>query len=105
MVKAAEEFLKLETEAYRLGDYRDAITDFSEAVCLQPDTADAYRGRRWAKHGLKDSQSSIADYSEAIRLQPDNVNTYIGRGTAKRELGKARSQISMKPPARLRHCL
>jgi len=77
VVKAAEEFLKLETEAYRLGDYRDAITDFSEAVCLQPDTADAYRGRRWAKHGLKDSQSSIADCSETIRLQPDNVNAYI----------------------------
>jgi len=76
VVEAAGEFLKLGKKAYKLGDYRGAIADFREAICLQPDTADAYRGRGWAKHGLKDSQSSIADYSEAMRLQPDNINTY-----------------------------
>ena len=53
------------------GQHDQAIQDYTEAIRLKPDFADAYynRGLNYYKKGQYDR--AIQDYSEGIRLKPD----------------------------------
>ena len=64
------------------GDLDRAITDYSEAIRVDPEYAHAYfnRGIAWAKKGELDR--AIADYSEAIQLDPKDADPYRNRGDA-----------------------
>jgi tetratricopeptide (TPR) repeat protein len=69
-------------------DYLDlnlALTDFNQAIRLDPALAAAYdgRGRVYQFH----PERAIADYDEAIRLDPGNAKTYVHRGAAYRYAG------------------
>jgi len=59
------------TAKHNLGEYAAAITDYDEAIRLQPDHASAYHNRGTAKHALGENEAAIADDDEAIRLHPD----------------------------------
>jgi tetratricopeptide (TPR) repeat protein len=54
-------------------DYDKAVTDFDEAIKIDPNYAPAYlaRARAWAKKHYRDRE--IADYTEAIRRDPRNA--------------------------------
>jgi tetratricopeptide (TPR) repeat protein len=55
------------------------IADYSTAIRLKPDDADAYLGRGKA-YGLRnDYDRAIADFGEAIRLEPQNVDARFAR--------------------------
>ena len=71
-----------------LGDYKGAITDYTQAIRLKPDNAAAYNNRGIAKHTLGQHFAAIADYDIAIRLKPDNAKAYYNRGIAKHTLGQ-----------------
>ena len=73
---------------YYLGDYKGAITDYTQAIRLNPDYADAYYNRGIAKSNLGQHFAAIADYDIAIRLNPDYTGAYNNRGIAKSELGQ-----------------
>ena len=64
-------------------NYRGAIADYSKAIALQPNFADAYYSRGNSKLQLKDYIGAIADYSKAIELKPDNADAYYNRGNSK----------------------
>ena len=68
---------------YYLGDYKGAITDYTQAIRLNPDYADAYYNRGNAKSKLGQHFAAIADYDIAIRLNPDDAGAYYNRGNAK----------------------
>jgi tetratricopeptide (TPR) repeat protein len=68
------------------GDYKGAIADYTEAIRLKSDYADAYNNRGAAKSDLGDKQGAIKDYNEAIRLKSDYANSYYGRGLIKSAL-------------------
>ncbi len=57
-----------------------AIDDWTVAIRLKPDSAEAYyfRGRAYACKG-EDKAKSLADYNEAIRLKPDYADAYYFR--------------------------
>jgi lipoprotein NlpI len=59
-----------------------AITDFSEAIRLNPLNTLAYinRGKAYQEQGELDR--AIADYSEAIRLRPSSATAHYNRGNA-----------------------
>ena len=73
---------------YDLGDYKGAITDYTQSIRLNPDDADAYNNRGIAKSKLGQHFAAIADYDIAIRLNPDDADTYYNRGIAKDDLGQ-----------------
>jgi lipoprotein NlpI len=62
------------------GEYNLAITDFDQALRLDPNYTSAYNNRGLARREKGDYDGSIADFDQAIRLDPNHVNAYYGRG-------------------------
>ena len=56
-----------------------AITDFSAAVKIEPDSAIHYYNRAIAYSKKNDDAKAIVDYSEAIRLDPGLAPAYNNR--------------------------
>ncbi|GCL40716.1 serine protease [Dolichospermum planctonicum] len=65
-----------------LGEYQNAIADYTEAIRLAPDSAFCYSLRGLVYSLSKDYKKAIADYTEAIRLAPNNAEYYSSRGNA-----------------------
>jgi tetratricopeptide (TPR) repeat protein len=65
----------------KAGEYDKAVTDFSEAIRLEPNNAVAYRGRGLALCELSQFEKAVSDFTEAIRLDP-SVGSYWFRGLA-----------------------
>lgn len=53
---------------YRKGDYRGAIQDYSKAIEIKPDLAEAYLNRGIAKSQLGDKNGACLDLSKAGEL-------------------------------------
>ena len=79
---------------YYLGDYKGAITDYTQSIRLNPDYADAYNNRGTAKGKLGQYFAAIADFDIAIRLNPDYADAYNNRGIAKYHLGQRFAAIA-----------
>ena len=80
----AKEYFRSGVKAGQRGQYSEAIEDFTKAIELNPDYAEAYyfRGlyllqpRRDYNHAIK----AIKDFTKAIELNPDDAETYHFRG-------------------------
>jgi tetratricopeptide (TPR) repeat protein len=64
----------------KLGDNRQAITDFSSALRLDDRQARAYFKRGNARTRLGDHDGAIDDYDSAIALDPSDADAYFNRG-------------------------
>ena len=73
-------------DKYEQGDYQGAIDDFTKAIEIHPQNADAYYNRGTTKGKLKDYQGAIADYNKAISFYPQSSIAYLNRGIAKSQL-------------------
>ena len=91
---SAETYLLWGNVKYHLDDYAGAIKDYTAAIQIKPDYADAYYNRGLAKDLLGLHFSAISDFDTAIRLKPDDANAYINRGIAKGELAQYAAAIS-----------
>jgi serine/threonine protein kinase/tetratricopeptide (TPR) repeat protein len=60
--------------------YDKAITDYTEAIRLKPDYAEAYANRAGVYNYQGQYEKAIADLNEVIRLQPDLADAYLARG-------------------------
>jgi tetratricopeptide (TPR) repeat protein len=67
-----------------LGNHYGAISDYSEAIRLNPNDPDNtsiyYYNRGRAKADLEDKNGALIDYTEAIRHNPNNGEIYYHRG-------------------------
>ncbi len=61
--------------------------DYSKAIELKPDLAEAYVNRGDTKLVADDWDGAIADCSKAIELKPDDVAAYNNRSLAKKDKG------------------
>lgn len=64
---------------YSIGDYQNAINDYTQVIQLDPYYAPAYLGRADASAELNDAESPIADYTKAIEIDSSNPYTYNNR--------------------------
>ncbi|MFA7361264.1 MAG: tetratricopeptide repeat protein [Candidatus Kapaibacterium sp.] len=76
------------SEYYYSKSYEKAIADYTKAIELKPDDADAYWSRGNAYYYLQKYDEAIADYTKAIELKPDDADAYNNRGIAYRKLEK-----------------
>ena len=91
---SAKTYLYRGYDKYKLGDYKGAIADYTQAIRLNPDYALAYYSRGIAKRNLGQYFAAIADYNTVIRLNPDHANAYYSRGNVKSDLGQDSAAIS-----------
>lgn len=69
-------------------EYRSAVKDYTNAIKINPEYADAYFYRGCAKHKLQDYRGAISDFSKAIQINPNYVDAYYYRGIVKDEYAK-----------------
>ena len=65
------------------GDFSGAIANYTKAIKIDPNYADAYINRGLAKDNLEDYYGAIADYNKAIELDPNDAVAYYNRGVVK----------------------
>jgi tetratricopeptide (TPR) repeat protein len=63
-------------------EYDRAIAEYTRAITLKPDYAEAYNDRGFAYYLKGDGERAIADYTQAIALRPDYPKAYNSRGVA-----------------------
>lgn len=84
-VSVAEVYRARSLAAAWVGEYRQAMNDYTRALELDP-AAPLLTRRGWAY--LTQSQKlALADFEDALRLNPDDPDSYCGRGYARVLLG------------------
>ncbi|MDH6098039.1 tetratricopeptide repeat protein [Anabaenopsis sp. FSS-46] len=76
-----------------LGDNQGAIDDYTQAIHIDPNYANAYNNRGLARSNLGDYQSAIDDYTQAIQIDPNYAQAYYNRGLARYFLGDNQGEI------------
>ncbi|WP_299484817.1 tetratricopeptide repeat-containing serine protease family protein [Acaryochloris sp. IP29b_bin.137] len=71
MGSSADDWYLQARNKFKRGDYQGAITDFNQAINLNPKYQEAFNGRGIAYSKLKDYSQALADFEEAIALEPD----------------------------------
>ena len=67
-MNSATDWFKRATAKYELKDYRGAIADYTKAIELKPDYAQAYNKRGFAYLMLGPKSKAQADFKRAIEL-------------------------------------
>ena len=75
-------------------DFDRAISDYDEAIKLNPEYAVAFNNRGIAYKEKGDLDRAISDYDEAIKLNPEYADAFSNRGNAYREKGDFDRAIS-----------
>jgi len=76
------------------GRYDEAVTYFTKAIRLSPDTQEAYYERGYV-YGVKgENDRAIADFTTVLRFEPQNTNAYYLRGLAYHEKEQYDNAIS-----------
>lgn len=65
------------------GDFKEAISDFSEAIRLESNST-YYAARGAARSRLGEFEVAYNDFAESLRLNSANSTTYVCRGTARK---------------------
>lgn len=79
---------------YKIGDYRGAIENFTEALRLNPNDAKAYVNRANAHYAIaqhlgerdREYKAALEDYNQALRLNPQDSEAFVRRGTIRYEI-------------------
>ena len=66
-----------------LKNLRDAMSNFSSAIKINPGYADAYYNRSIVRGKIGDYQGELSDLNKAISLKPGDSNAYNSRGIVK----------------------
>ena len=84
--QAAELIEQLSAEKLKMliakGDYDRALQDYTKAIDLKPNDAEAYNNRGGAYYLKEEYESAIIDFTKAIDLNPDYAEAYNNRGVA-----------------------
>ena len=91
----AQQHLQRGDEYFTLGRYDEAIDEYSSALAMDSELAQAYLGRGRAYHFGKELYSRAADdYSRAIELDPEYTDALYYRGLANMDNGACQRAIA-----------
>ncbi|WP_410172242.1 tetratricopeptide repeat protein, partial [Dolichospermum planctonicum] len=76
-----------EVNKNELKDKQKAIDDYTQAININPNDADAYNNRGLVRSELGNKQGAIDDYTQAIKINPNYSYAYNNRGIVRSELG------------------
>lgn len=79
------------------GELDKAIKNYTKAIALKPDYAEAYYNRGFVYRIKEDYKRAIEDYTKAIEIDPHNADAYYRRSKAWLHLGeteKAKSDMA-----------
>ena len=91
--QSAKEHFDQGVANYEAGELEKAIRDFTHAIELDANYAEAYINRGLAYYGLGKFQQAIADYNKAIELDPSKLYAYYNRGLAYHSSGDLEQAI------------
>jgi tetratricopeptide (TPR) repeat protein len=77
----------------KLGQIRDAVSAYSEALRYDSRYAPAHINRGLANISLREYGKAVADFDQAIRSTPDDASLFYKRGVAQGALGDFRSAV------------
>lgn len=86
--KSALDLSRRGREKFDLGDYGGAISDFNEAMLLNPNDADVYFNRGLVLFKLEDTLGAISDFDHALILNPRHAMAYFHRAGVRYSLGE-----------------
>jgi tetratricopeptide (TPR) repeat protein len=89
----AQLFLLRADVKYRMYDLKGAISDYDQAITLQPKLAKAYMQRGTANCIGENYEGALSDFNTAISLGEDSADVYRSRGGAEEQLGKKAEAI------------
>lgn len=81
-------------ENHQQGNYELAIEEYTEAIALDPELAEAYFNRGSAYSDIDEIDRAIADYGQVIVLLPQDAEAYLNRGGAYGVAGQLDRAIS-----------
>ena len=59
-----------DTPKLKLGDYKGAITDYTQAIGMSPEDGPSYSNRGFAKVKVDDFAGAVTDYNRALQVNP-----------------------------------
>nr|XP_014343551.1 PREDICTED: sperm-associated antigen 1 [Latimeria chalumnae] len=77
-------------EAFRAGDYEEAIAYYSRSILVLP-TVVAYNNRAQAEIKLQDWHNALNDCEKVMELDPGNLKALLRRATAHKQLSNYRA--------------
>ena len=92
-MKTKEEYNNRRIAKSNLRKYEDAISDYTEAIKLDPKDKDVYYNRGVAKNKLGNYTEAILDYNEVIKLDPKDKDAHYNKGNANINLGNYEDAI------------
>ncbi len=90
---SASEYYERGNQALQRDEYQPAINDYTRAIALQSDYADAYNNRGFAYDEIGEYQAAIKDYDKAIELKPDDAEVHNNKGVAYGNIGEYQAAI------------
>lgn len=90
----AQLFLLRADVKYRMYDLKGAISDYDQAIALQPKSAKAYMQRGTANCIGENYEAALSDFNTAISLGENSADVYRSRGGAEEQLGKKAEAIA-----------
>ncbi len=86
-------YIKLGDECFARGEFAAAITNYNQALKLQPDDAKIYYKRALVHYEIGDYEQAIEDYNQAIKINFNDAKAYSKRGLARYQLGDYEAAI------------
>lgn len=86
-------YYKIALTRQQMQDYEGAISDYLNALAINPDYAPAYQKMGLSRYQIGDYEGALADYSTAISLNPHDILSYINRAYARSQLGDNQGAI------------
>lgn len=79
-LKTSRDFFESGNYYYDIGNCRQAVVQYSKAIQLDPDFAQAYNNRAYTNMRMRNYKDALPDLDKAISIKPDYVSALMNRG-------------------------